>query len=286
MALHLDARQRAMLAEMGVRVFLPESDAAPATPAAIPGARPTTAPTAAPKAAPAPGPTAAQVSASASPRVRGPADALSWPDLQAAVAACRACSLCDSRRHTVFGVGGPATDGVAAPTVDWLVVGEAPGENEDAQGEPFVGQAGKLLDLMLKTMGLTRKPVPDSKLRPRVYIVNVLKCRPPMNRNPEPGEIAQCEPYLKRQIALLQPRIILAMGRFAIQTLLAPSVPGVHTAAVGTLRGKVHHYEGVPVVATYHPSYLLRSPHEKAKAWADLCLAMDVFDGLVDGPRP
>ena len=274
MALHLDARQRAMLAEMGVRVFLPESNVAPAAPVAMPLAASTAIPMAAPAAAP------------ALPLVRVQADALSWPDLQTAVAACRACPLCDSRRNTVFGVGGPATDAAAAPTVDWLVVGEAPGENEDLQGEPFVGQAGKLLDLMLKTMGLTRKPVPDSKLRPRVYIVNVLKCRPPMNRNPEPGEIAQCEPYLKRQIALLQPRIILAMGRFAIQTLLAPSVPGVHTAAVGTLRGKVHHYEGVPVVATYHPSYLLRSPHEKAKAWADLCLAMDVFDGLVDGPRP
>ena len=166
----------------------------------------------------------------------------------------------------MFGVGQAPSAPERAPQVDWMVVGEAPGENEDLQGEPFVGQAGKLLDNMLKAIGLGRHE--------QVYIANVLKCRPPNNRNPAPAEIAQCEPYLLRQVALLQPRIILAMGRFAINTLLASSVPGVEAIPVGKLRGKVYSYEGVPVVVTYHPAYLLRNLPEKAKAWEDLCLAL------------
>jgi DNA polymerase len=142
------------------------------------------------------------------------------------------------------------------------VVGEAPGENEDLQGEPFVGQAGKLLDNMLRALGLNRR---DS-----VYIANVLKCRPPGNRNPEPDEVAQCEPFLRRQVALLQPRIILAMGRFAVQAILQTTEP------IGKLRGRVHEYAGVPVVVTYHPAYLLRNLPDKAKAWSDLCLAQSL----------
>jgi uracil-DNA glycosylase family 4 len=148
---------------------------------------------------------------------------------------------------------------VGPQRADWLVVGEAPGENEDQQGEPFVGQAGKLLDNMLAALGLNR--------REHVYIANVLKCRPPGNRNPEPEEVAQCEPFLRRQVELLQPRIILAMGRFAVQTLLQTTEP------IGRLRGRVHAYNGVPVIVTYHPAYLLRNLPDKAKAWADLCLA-------------
>lgn len=295
MPLNLDARQRAMLDEMGVRVFLPEvagvAEGQRQPPSAMPTApvrgravAPAPAVVRAADAAPVPAPVPAVVPAVSVTATNTPAsqrDGLAqatWPALQQAVATCRACRLCESRRNTVFGVGGVASASEEAPPVDWLIVGEAPGENEDLQGEPFVGQAGRLLDLMLATMGLTRRPGADPAQRASVYIVNVLKCRPPMNRNPEPDEMAQCEPFLKRQIELLRPRIILAMGRFAIQTLLAPTVPGVHSAAVGSLRGKVHRYEGVPVVATYHPSYLLRSPHEKAKAWADLCLAQDVFE--------
>ena len=180
---------------------------------------------------------------------------MEWDELVQTVAQCRACGLCEGRRNTVFGTGDRQAD--------WLIVGEAPGENEDLQGEPFVGQAGLLLDNMLKALGLTR--------RENVYIANVLKCRPPGNRNPEPREVAQCEPYLRRQVELLQPRIILAMGRFAVQALLASNEP------IGKLRGQVHRYNGVPVVVTYHPAYLLRNLPDKAKAWADLCMALDVL---------
>jgi DNA polymerase len=180
---------------------------------------------------------------------------MEWDALRQAVAACEACKLCDGRRNTVFGVGDPQAD--------WLVVGEAPGENEDLQGEPFVGQAGKLLDNMLAALGVSRQE--------KVYIANVLKCRPPGNRNPEPDEIAQCEPFLRRQVELLKPKIILAVGRFAVQTLLQTTEP------IGKLRGRVHRYNGVPVVVTYHPAYLLRNLPDKAKAWADLVLAQSVL---------
>ena len=152
--------------------------------------------------------------------------------------------------------------GVGDTQADWLIGGEAPGENEDLQREPFVGQAGKLLDNMLKGLGLDR--------RHNVYIANVLKCRPPGNRNPQPEEVAQCEPFLRRQVQLLQPRIILAMGRFAVQSLLGTSEP------IGKLRGRAHQYLGVPVVVTYHPAYLLRNLPDKAKAWADLCFAQEL----------
>ncbi|TWO69865.1 uracil-DNA glycosylase [Caenimonas sedimenti] len=181
----------------------------------------------------------------------GGVEEMAWDSLAQTVAACRACKLCDGRRNTVFGVG--------PQRADWMVIGEAPGENEDLQGEPFVGQAGKLLDNMLAALGLNR--------RQHVYIANVLKCRPPGNRNPEPDEVAQCEPFLRRQVALVQPRVILAMGRFAVQTLLQTTEP------IGKLRGRTHVYNGVPVIVTYHPAYLLRNLPDKAKAWADLCMA-------------
>ena len=186
---------------------------------------------------------------------------MDWDALQATVAQCRACDLCKSRKNTVFGVGDPAAQ--------WMVIGEAPGENEDLQGEPFVGQAGKLLDNMLKAIGLNRQAQGPGG----VYIANTLKCRPPGNRNPEPQELATCAPYLARQVALVQPRIILAMGRFAVQSLLQTSEP------IGKLRGRVHQVHGVPVVVTYHPAYLLRNPADKAKAWADLLLALRTAQG-------
>lgn len=262
--MNLDARQRAMLEEMGVRVFWPEAAAVvEAEPAYVDEVE---APAAAPLPVQAPArmPVAAPVVARSAPapvgdpvtRMRMPGiERMEWDALAQAVAECRACKLCDGRRNTVFGVGDLQAD--------WLVVGEAPGENEDAQGEPFVGQAGKLLDNMLGALALNR--------RERVYIANVLKCRPPGNRNPEPEEVAQCEPFLRRQVELLQPKIILAMGRFAVQTLLQTTEP------IGRLRGRVHQYNGVPVVVTYHPAYLLRNLPDKAKAWADLCLARAVM---------
>lgn len=202
----------------------------------------------------------AGLSARAAPQLfRGenhPAADLDWDGLASAVAECRACALCETRRNTVFGAG-PAR-------ADWMVIGEAPGENEDLQGQPFVGQAGQLLDNMLRAIGLDR--------RRNVYIANLLKCRPPGDRNPQPEEVARCEPFLRRQVELVQPRIILAMGRFAVQTLLQSQEP------IGKLRGRVHDYQGVPLVVTYHPAYLLRNLPDKAKAWADLCLAMDLLE--------
>lgn len=204
---------------------------------------------------------------------------MAWPALQAAVAGCRACALCSSRKSTVFGVGPAASD--KAPSVDWLIVGEAPGEMEDIAGEPFVGQAGKLLDNMLLAMRLQRGN--DDAARPgiakNIFITNVLKCRPPANRNPDPAEVAQCAPYLKRQVELLQPKIILALGKFAAQSLLQDSLPEVQKIPLGKLRGQVHSYLGVPVVVSYHPAYLLRSLGDKAKAWDDLCLAQAQLAG-------
>ncbi|BDB24488.1 uracil-DNA glycosylase [Cupriavidus sp. P-10] len=182
--------------------------------------------------------------------------AMAWPALDAAVAGCTACGLCQTRTNTVFGVGDRQAE--------WMLVGEAPGENEDLQGEPFVGQAGKLLDNMLGALGLARGR--------NVFIANVLKCRPPGNRNPEPAEVAQCEPFLRRQIALVRPRVIVVLGRFAAQSLLRTTTP------IGKLRGTVHTYEGIPVVVTYHPAYLLRTLTDKARAWEDLCLAREVHD--------
>ena len=187
-------------------------------------------------------------------------DTLDWPALRAAVAGCQACSLSQSRTQTVFGAGNIEAD--------WMIVGEAPGEQEDQQGEPFVGRAGELLDRMLEAVGLTRAEAPATQ---QVFIANVLKCRPPTNRNPQAQEVAQCEPYLLRQMALVQPRVVLAMGRFAVQALLKSSEP------LGKLRGRVHHVQGVPVIVTYHPAYLLRSPTDKALAWDDLCLAREVL---------
>ena len=242
MSLDLDERQRAMLAEMGIRLFTPVAQTVAASPA-LPPLPPAAAPQPAPRA-----PAAAPVVLRERP---AGVDGMDWPALREAVAGCQACKLCERRRNTVFGVGDEQAD--------WLIVGEAPGENEDIQGEPFVGQAGKLLDNMLKALQLDR--------RNRVFIANVLKCRPPGNRNPEPEEVAQCEPFLRRQVELLQPKIILAMGRFAVQSLLQTSEP------IGKLRGRLHAYQGVPVVVTYHPAYLLRNLPDKAKAWADLCMA-------------
>ncbi|NIM40902.1 MAG: uracil-DNA glycosylase [Hydrogenophaga sp.] len=264
----LDARQRAMLAEMGVKVWTPAAARAPVTLAepAVAAPPPPQPPARTPALrepaarAPAATSTAAAAPAPIAPAVAARADIaqLDWPALREAVAGCRACGLCESRRNTVFGVG--------HTEADWMIVGEAPGEQEDRQGEPFVGPAGQLLDAMLRACGRDRQ-AEDAR---GVFIANVLKCRPPANRNPAPEEVVQCEPFLSRQVALVKPKLIIAMGRFAVQSLLKTTEP------IGRLRGRVHRYEGVPVIVTYHPAYLLRTPVDKAKAWADLCLAMEV----------
>jgi DNA polymerase len=182
---------------------------------------------------------------------------MDWTQLKAKVAGCTDCKLRAGCQQTVFGIGDEKAD--------WLLVGEAPGSEEDRLGEPFVGQAGKLLDNMLAAVSLSRGQ--------NVYIANVLKCRPPGNRNPEPDEVAKCLPHLLRQIGLIQPKLILAMGRFASQALLGTD------ATIASLRGRVHQFAGVPLIVTYHPAYLLRNLPDKAKAWADLRFAVRTLSG-------
>jgi uracil-DNA glycosylase family 4 len=181
---------------------------------------------------------------------------MAWDDLAAAVRVCTKCALHATRTQTVFGVG--------RRNADLLVIGEAPGADEDRQGEPFVGRAGQLLNSMLRAIGLPRS---------EVYIANILKCRPPGNRDPQPDEAKTCTPYLSRQIALVNPRAILAVGRIAAQWLLQTDVP------IGRLRGRVVPYgeAGTPLIVTYHPAYLLRSPLAKAAAWTDLCMVKDLL---------
>jgi DNA polymerase len=187
-----------------------------------------------------------------------PVAGLDWAALRARVSGCRACGLHEHRTQTVFGTGNPAAR--------WLLIGEAPGAEEDRQGEPFVGRAGQLLDAMLAALGLDRD---------QVFIANVLKCRPPGNRDPRADEAAACAPFLNRQIQLIDPGIVVALGRISAQRLLDTDAP------LGRLRGRVHTLEpgGRPLVATYHPAYLLRKPSDKARAWADLLLARRTLAG-------
>jgi DNA polymerase len=275
----LDDRQRAILAEMGVRVWWPQRIAdeqpqvqAQAVAASLDVALPVSAPmglapTASPvprPAASAPKPVVAPMSVTevlvGKPLLEG-VDQMDWTALQATVAACRACDLCANRQQAVFGVGDVHAD--------WMVIGDPQVEAEGQHGEPFVGQPKQLLDNMLKAVGLSREANGEGG----VYITSSLKCRLPGSRNPSPQELATCEPYLARQVALVKPKVIVVMGRFAIQSVLQSTEP------LGKLRGQVHSYQGVPVVATYHPDTLLRNLSDKAKAWADLVLAMKVVRG-------
>jgi uracil-DNA glycosylase family 4 len=189
---------------------------------------------------------------------RGAIMRMDWTQIKASVAACTRCALHARRNKAVFGVGDE--------NADWLFVGEGPGADEDAQGEPFVGQAGKLLDSMLAAIKLKRGD--------NVYIANVVKCRPPGNRNPESDEALACEPYLHRQIDLIQPKLIVALGKVAAVNLLA------REATVASMRNKVHAYRGIPLIVTYHPAYLLRNLPDKARAWEDLCFAVDTMETL------
>jgi DNA polymerase len=247
----LDARRRACLRGMGIELWVqreaPARDLAPAPPQEISPEAASIAPPEPPPAAPAElSPAAPGVDQVPAVPVVDPAS-LDWDGLAAAVAGCRACGLCETRTQTVFGVG----DRHAR----LMVIGEAPGAEEDRQGEPFVGRAGQLLDRMLEAIGLSRE---------QVYIANVLKCRPPGNRDPHAEEVVACRGWLDRQIALVQPELILAVGGVAAKNLLETD------EAVGRLRRRVHHYRETPLRVTYHPAYLLRRPEEKAKAWIDL----------------
>lgn len=212
------------------------------------------------EATPAQEPTA-EVAAAPLPAMRprpDPAPGPDWPELKAQVASCTACGLHEKRNKTVFGVGDEQAD--------WLFVGEGPGADEDEQGEPFVGQAGKLLDNMLAAIDLRRGK--------NVYIANIVKCRPPGNRNPAPEEAQACSRYLQRQIELIRPKLIIALGKVAAVNLLG------RDASIAALRGQVHEHQGIPLIVTYHPAYLLRTLGDKAKAWQDLCFAVDTMRRL------
>ncbi|WP_428828084.1 uracil-DNA glycosylase [Azonexus sp. IMCC34842] len=199
--------------------------------------------------------------------VAGPAaavDAMNWPELTRAVAECKACPLCQQRKQAVLGVGDL--------NPDWLFIGEGPGADEDVQGEPFVGQAGKLLDNMLASLDISRGN--------KVYIGNAVKCRPPGNRTPEAAEMAACRPYLERQIALLKPKIIVLLGKAAVHSVLHDD------KSLASLRGKRFEYAGIPVVVTYHPAYLLRNLPDKSKAWEDLLFARRLLNALATPELP
>lgn len=193
-------------------------------------------------------------------------EVMDWAELREAAATCASCVLHEKRKQAVLGVGDEKAD--------WLFVGEGPGAEEDMRGEPFVGQAGKLLDNMLSAIGLKRGN--------NVYIANVVKCRPPGNRNPAPEETLACQPFLDRQIALLQPRLVVALGKVAANTLLARGGTALRArgGTLGSLRNTVHDYRGIPLIVTYHPAYLLRTLTDKAKAWEDLCFAVETMAGL------
>ena len=205
------------------------------------------------------------VSVPASPEVADRASqihAMDWPQLKTSASLCNACALHKTRKQAVLGVGDERAE--------WLFVGEGPGAEEDERGEPFVGQAGRLLDNMLAAIALKRGN--------NVYIANVVKCRPPGNRTPEPDEAHACEPYLARQIELIRPRLIIALGKVAAQNLL-----GIEST-LASLRGRVHQYRGTPLIVTYHPAYLLRNLVDKSKSWEDLCFAVETMKALKQGP--
>ena len=224
--IHPEHQRRAYLQAMGVDVWLPRDAAEPDVPEPVADAAGATA-------------------------------GLDWGELRACVADCTRCELAQSRTQTVFGVGNQ--------DADWMIIGEAPGAEEDRRGEPFVGRSGQMLNEILRAIGQSRDTV---------FIANILKCRPPDNRDPKPREAAECRGYLERQIALVQPKIILAVGKIAAQNLLASDDP------IGRLRGRAYDLNGIPLVVTYHPAYLLRSPSQKRKVWADLCLANRLSAGL------
>ncbi len=274
MELELDPRQRAMLLEMGVRVWLPDTGVVADTPVAQPVASPVNRTPPAPVVAatyaaarPVPDVSQAPAVARALPGEPLALQALDWEALAASAAACQACGLCTGRKHSTLGDPGQTIQ------ADWMVVGDPPDEDEDRLGQPFAEQAGVLLDNMLKAVGASR----SGQARQGAYLSNVVKCRPPVGRVPQGADLAQCAQFLQREIALVRPKVILAVGRFATQLLLQEH-PEQAALPLGKQRGTVYRYQGIPVVVSYHPKVLLRASADKAKAWADLCLALDVLD--------
>lgn len=264
MPLDLDDRQRAMLQEMGVRVWSPGTEFLPVPAQEAVAALRVPVPTA-PPVAHAPAQAVPERAPLASGAI-GALAAMDWPALVGAAASCQACGLCAGRKNTTLCI--PASSGQA----DWMVVGDPPDEDEDRAGQPFAQAAGVLMDNMLKAVGASRTGAGATG----AYLTNVVKCRPPHGRIPQAAELAQCAAYLQREITLVQPKIILAMGRFATQLLLSEQ-PELASLPLGKLRGSVYRYQGIAVVVTYHPKMLLRTSADKAKAWADLCLAMQTL---------
>ena len=276
MSLDLDPRQRAMLKEMGVHVWQPAA-AELAAPRAAPELSSTSAYQAAVKAlqppTQAPTPTLSSVSTPALPVPMEAVAGLDWPALAQTVANCQACKLCTGRRAPVFGA---SSDAPVPPRADWLVVTEPPDEDEERASSPLVGANGQLFDNMLKSVGVQRMGAQISPAH-AAYLTHVVKCRPAQVRVPDAQELAICAQYLAREVALVQPKVILALGRFAALSLLRAQHPEVAGTPLGQLRGTVYQFQGVPVIVSYHPSTLLRTPLAKAAAWADLCLARSVI---------
>jgi DNA polymerase len=286
--LQLDPRQRAMLAEMGVRVWLPEeATPIPQEPALAQAAPAPAAAQIASKTAPVrvvPAPSVAALASSQPAFNPGPppqVQSLDWPALTQAAATCQACAMCQGRENTVLRA--PAASG---QTADWLVLGEAPDEEEDRQGLAFVGDAGVLLDIMLAALGLKRLALQGQDVDPEptptepahsVYLSHALQCRPPVGRSPQLADVSVCRAFLEREIALIRPKVILAMGRLAALAVLSDQ-PALVAQPMGKQRGTLHRFQGIPVVITYSPYYLLRSPADKAKAWLDLNLAADAVE--------
>ena len=254
MTLSLDARQRAMLAAMGVRVWQP-------TPAVQALAR-------VPQADPSPvvptSPVTADIALKALPADLAEMD---WAALQNAASECQACGLCETRQRSVFS---NSVTLPPSPSADWLIITDPPSEEEERKGDMFVNTEGELFDAMLLALGMSRLATSGQLT---AMVVPVLKCRVPDKRNPHAEELAQCRAYLERQVALLQPKVIVAMGRWAVQSVLAATSADLASQPLGKLRGQVHRFANTPLVVTYHPQSLLRTPLDKAKAWADLCLA-------------
>lgn len=270
MSLELQNRQRAMLREMGLRVWSPQPSSAPP---------PTL------KSAPAPSSESVAVVDSVTPTLKkeqvvcasefAASIPLSWCELREAVMQCQRCKQSVGRRAAVFAQAEPGP-------VDWLVLGEPPDDTEERHGQAIIGQAGLLLDNMLKAVGVARSGGGGVELakgsQRRAYVSNVVKCRPAIMRNPDAHDLASCESHLRREVALLQPKVILALGRFAAQAVLQGNLPEVASIPLGKLRGQVYRYQGIPVIVSYHPSYLLRTPQDKGRAWLDLCLAMQQIE--------
>jgi len=275
MSLDLDSRQRAMLQEMGVRVWWPEAAPEPvatAASASVPAAS-----QAATVRIPV-SPPAQKTDPEQPAKPAGDIASMDWTTLAETIARCQSCKQGVGCRSPVFALAGTARQ------ADWLVLGEPPDDTEERLGLPIAGQAGQLLDNMLKAVGVRRGGVsgstaPVSERAGAAYVTNVVKCRPAAARNPEPSDLAACEYYLRREVALVQPKVILALGRFAAQSVLQGSMPEVAGIPLGKLRGQVYRYQDIPVIVSYHPAYLLRSPQEKARAWLDLCLASQLVAG-------